>query len=52
MIWFVLILAVVVGAVVALYTRNLKKALGVSLTLFLAGVVLSFLIVYSGIMGG
>jgi len=52
MIWFVLILALVIGAVVGLLTRNLKIALGVGLTLLIAGIVLSFIIIYSGIMGG
>ena len=52
MVWFVIILALVVGGVVCLFTRNLKKALGVGLATLIAGILLSFLIVFSGIMGG
>lgn len=52
MIWFVIILALLIGGVVGLFTRNLNKALGVGLTILITGIVLSFLIVYSGIMGG
>jgi len=52
MIWFAIILAVVIGGVVGLFTRNLKKALVVGSATLFVGVLLSFLIVYSGIMGG
>jgi len=52
MIWFVIILALIVGGMVALYTRNLKQALGVGLTIFVTGTILSILIIYSGVMGG
>ena len=52
MIWFALILALVIGSVVGLFTRNLKKALAVGMSTLIVGVLLSFLIVYSGIMGG
>ena len=51
-IWFALILAIVVGSVVGLFTRNLKKALAAGMTTLIVGVLLSFLIIYSGIMGG
>ncbi|MGB2897364.1 MAG: hypothetical protein WBB65_14525 [Anaerolineales bacterium] len=52
MIWFPLILALIGGVVVALYTRSYKRALGVGLILLAAGIVISFIIVYSGILGG
>ena len=52
MIWFALILSLVIGGAAGLFTRNLKKALGVGLTSLIAGIVLSLIIVYSGIMGG
>ncbi|MBT6061445.1 MAG: hypothetical protein HN736_02375 [Anaerolineae bacterium] len=52
MIWFVIILALVIGGVVGLFTRDFKKALSVGLTLFIGGFLLSILIVLSGIMGG
>ena len=52
MIWFAIILALVIGGVVGLFTRNLKKALGVGLTTLIAGIIFSFLIIYSGLMGG
>ena len=52
MIWLVIILALVIGGIVGLFTRNLKKAFGVGLTIFVAGTILSLLIVYSGVMGG
>lgn len=52
MIWFALILSIVIGSVVGLFTRNLKKALVAGMTTLIVGVLLSFLIVYSGIMGG
>lgn len=52
MIWFVIILALVIGGIVGLFTRNLRKALNVGLTVLVAGIILSLLIVYSGIMGG
>jgi len=52
MIWFAIILAIVIGGVVGLFTRNLKKALVVGSITLIVGVLLSFLIVLSGIMGG
>ena len=52
MIWFAIILAIVIGGVVGLFTRNLKKALVVGSATLFVGVLLSFLIIYSGIMGG
>ncbi|MFC1997705.1 hypothetical protein ACFLXI_08905 [Chloroflexota bacterium] len=52
MIWFAMILAVVIGVVVGIFTRNFKKGLTWGLISLGAGVLLSFLIVYSGIMGG
>jgi len=51
-IWFVIILAVIIGGVVGLFTRKMLIALGVGLTILIAGIILSILIVYSGIMGG
>ena len=52
MIWFVIILALVIGGIVGLFTRNLRKSLSIGLTVLVAGIIFSFLIVYSGIMGG
>ena len=52
MIWFVLILALALGAVVGLFTRNLRKALTVGLATFVVGTALSLLIIFSGAMGG
>lgn len=51
MIWFVIILAIVIGVVVGLFTRNLKKALRVGFSTLVGGVLLS-IIILSGIMGG
>ena len=52
MVWMVIILALVIGGGFGLFTRNLKKGLGVGLTILITGILLSLLIVYSGIMGG
>ncbi len=52
MLWFALILALVIGGVVGIFTRNLRKALGVGFASLMVGVLLSLLIVYSGILGG
>jgi len=52
MIWFALILALVVGSIVGLFTRNLKKGILVGLVTLIVGVFLSLIIVFSGIMGG
>jgi hypothetical protein len=52
MIWFALILALLITGLVGLLTRNLKKALVVGSVTLIVGVLLSFLIVLSGIMGG
>jgi hypothetical protein len=52
MIWFAIILALVIGIVIGLSTRNPRKGLVVGLTILVGGIILSILIVYSGIMGG
>jgi hypothetical protein len=52
MLWFVLILAISNGVLVALITRNLKKALLFGLASLIIGVLFSLLILFSGIMGG
>jgi len=52
MIWFALILAVIVGIITGIFTRSLSRAVLVSLGTFALGVVLSLMIVYSGLMGG
>ena len=52
MFWFALILAIVIGGLVGLLTRNLKKAFMVGSASLIVGVLLSLLIIYSGIMGG
>lgn len=52
MIWFVINLALVIGVVIGLSTRNPRKGLGAGLTILVTGIIVSILIVYSGIMGG
>jgi len=52
MIWFAIILALVIGSLVGIFTRNLKKAVGVGLIFLVAGIIFSLIVVYSGIMGG
>jgi len=52
MIWYALILAIVVGILSGLFTKNLRKALKIALLTFLGGVVLSLLIILSGVLGG
>jgi len=52
MIWFALILAVIVGIITVIFTRSLRRAVIVALGTFALGVVLSLIIVYSGLMGG
>ena len=52
MIWFAAILALVIGALFGLITRNFKKGVMAGFVTFIAGVMLSILIISSGIMGG
>ncbi|MFV1950327.1 MAG: hypothetical protein ACC633_10425 [Anaerolineales bacterium] len=52
MIWYTLILSLTIGGLVGIFTRNLRKALKVALFTFIAGVVLSVLIILSGVLGG
>jgi Na+/H+-dicarboxylate symporter len=52
MLWFALILAIIIGVLVGLITRNLKKALMFGAASLIIGVLFSFLILFSGIMGG
>jgi Na+/H+-dicarboxylate symporter len=52
MLWYALILAIVVGSLVGLFTRNLGKALKIAFLTFLGGIVLSLLIILSGVLGG
>ncbi len=52
MIWYVLLLAFIVGGLVGILTADLPKALRAALFTFLGGVVLSLLILLSGILGG
>lgn len=52
MIWFAVILAFILAVVTGLLTRDIEKALVVGLTALIVGVLLSLLIVYSGLMGG
>jgi hypothetical protein len=52
MIWYAIILALGAGVLVGIFTRDLRKALKVALVTFLAGVVLSLLIILSGVLGG
>ena len=52
MLWLALILAIIIGSLVGLFTRNLKKALVFGSASLVVGVLLSLLIVLSGIMGG
>ena len=52
MIWFVLILAIVFGLAVGIIKRDISKGARAGLIVLVSGIVLSFLIVYSGILGG
>ena len=52
MIWFAIILAVVVGGVVGLLKRSLVQALRAGLITLALGVIVSILILFSGILGG
>jgi len=52
MIWFVLILAISITILAGLITRSLKKALLFGAISLIIGVLFSFLIIISGIMGG
>ena len=52
MIWFALILAIIVGVITGIFTRSLRRAVIFLLGTFAFGVVLSLIIVYSGLMGG
>lgn len=52
MIWFAIILAVVVGSGVALFSRNLGRGLKAGVVTLFVGILVSLLIVYSGLMGG
>ncbi|MFC2028920.1 hypothetical protein ACFLTX_03225 [Chloroflexota bacterium] len=52
MLWIVIIVALVIGIVAGLISKNPRKGLGVGFTILVAGTILSILIVYSGIMGG
>jgi len=52
MIWFAMILAVIVAALVGFFKRSLGQAVRAGLITLVAGVILSLLIVYSGLMGG
>ncbi len=51
-VWFALILALGVGGLVGIFTRNLRKALKFALITLLGGISLSILIILSGILGG
>jgi len=52
MLWFVLILAIIIAVLVGLVTRNLRKALGFGAASLVIGVLISLLILLSGILGG
>lgn len=52
MIWFAIILAVVVGGGVALISKNAGRGLKAGAVTLVLGVLVSLLIVYSGLMGG
>ena len=52
MIWFALILAVVVGGVVGLFKRSLAQGLRVGLITLGVGIIVSILILLSGVLGG
>ncbi len=52
MIWFALGLALVVGGIVGVHTRSTTRALRVGAITFVVGVVVSLLIVLSGVLGG
>lgn len=52
MFWFALILAIVVSLAVGLFTRDITRALRAGLITLGAGVVLSLVLIFSGMMGG
>ena len=52
MIWFALILAIIVGVITGIFTRSLRRVVIFLLGTFAFGVLLSLIIVYSGLMGG
>ena len=52
MIWFALIASLVIGLLTGFYTRSWKKGLIAWMAVFLIGVLLSLVIVYSGLLGG
>ena len=52
MLWFVMILAVVMGSLVGLFTHNLKRALRVGTSILIVGTIVSLLVLLSGILGG
>jgi len=52
MIWFAIILAIITGVISGILTRSLRRAAIVFLGALALGVVLSLVIVYSGLMGG
>ncbi|MCK4724659.1 MAG: hypothetical protein KAT29_02600 [Anaerolineales bacterium] len=52
MIWFAIILAIIVGVIAGIITRSYRRAVIVFLGTLTFGVLLSLVIVYSGLMGG
>ena len=52
MIWFAIILAIIVGVIAGILTRSFRRAVKVFLGTLALGVVLSLVIIFSGLMGG
>ena len=52
MIWFAIILAFIVGVIAGILTRSFRRTVIVFLSTLALGVLLSLVIVFSGLMGG
>jgi uncharacterized membrane protein YhiD involved in acid resistance len=51
MIWFAIILAVVIGGAVGLFTRNFARALKAGLITLMISIAIALIVIYSGLMG-
>jgi hypothetical protein len=52
MLWFAIIISIVYGIGIGLITRSLSRALRAGLIALGLGIIVTFVIIYSGIMGG
>ena len=52
MIWFAIIISVVYAIGIGLTTRSVSRALRAGLLALILGIIVTFVIIYSGIMGG